>query len=240
MNPYLYSLGSHRDAVAIEATRNAPPWMIERINRTRRAEGRSALPWPERRSEPEGSRHVVIVGACCPGRSTPVKAAYDGLLLPEVIDPRAFDRSLRMIRKGDAVVALEAGHRGLEMASTRWGTLDLMTCERSGLLLVARVRASKMNAGMLAHAMAGKLGLSVSMVPRRIEIVMRGGRRVRVIREADLHSIAALWQRDVHGRACYPAARALAAFECDTMAVRRAMRSIGVGAARAASKARGL
>ena len=226
-----------REQTVRAATRNAPTWVIAGINRQRKAEGRAALPMPERRSTAKRSHHVVIVGACCPGRSSPVTAATDGLNIPEEIAATAFDHTLRCIKARATEVVLEAGHGGDTLASTADGTLSLMRGMGTGLMMVACVKASRMNAEMLAHAMAGKLGLSVSMVPRRMEVVKRNGRSLRLIHEVELKAVAALWRPEDHGKACYPAAKAYAAFEHDKDGVRRAMRRAGVEANTAMLKA---
>lgn len=226
-----------REQTVRAATRNAPTWVIAGINRQRRAEGRSALPMPEHRSEAKRSHHVVIVGACCPGRSCPVTAATDGLHIPEEIAATAFDHTLRCIKARATAVVLEAGHGGDTLASTADGTLSLMRGMGTGLMLVARVKSARMNAEMLAHAMTGKLGLSVSMVPRRMEVVKRNGRSLRLIHEVELKAVAALWRPEDHGKACYPAAKAYAAFEHDKVGVRRAMRRAGIEANTAMLKA---
>jgi hypothetical protein len=90
---------------------------------------------------------------------------------------------------------------------------------------------------MLAYAMAGKLGLSVSMVPRRMEVVKRNGRSLRLIHEVELRAVAALWRPADHGKACYSAAKAYAAFEHDKASVRCIMRRAGVEANTAMLKA---
>jgi len=226
-----------REQTVRAATRNAPRWVIAGINRQRKAEGRSALPMPEHRSEAKRSHHVVIVGACCPGRSSPVVAATDGLRLPDEIAATAFDHTLRCIKARATAVVLEAGHGGDTLASTADGTLSFMRGTGTGLMMVARVKSSRMNAEMLAHAMAGKLGLSVSMVPRRMEVVKRNGRSLRLIHEVELKAVAALWRPEDHGKACYPAARAYAAFEHDKAGVRRVMRRAGIEANTAMLKA---
>ena len=226
-----------REQTVRAATRNAPSWVIAGINRQRKAEGRSALPMPERRSDAKRSHHVVIVGACCPGRSSPVTAATDGLHIPEEIAPTAFDHTLRCIKARATAVVLEAGHGGDTLASTADGTLEFLRGTGTGLMMLARVKSSRMNAEALAHAMAGKLGLSVSMLPHRMEIVERNGRSVRVIHEVELKAVAALWRPADHGKACYPAARAYAAFEHDKVGVRRAMRRAGTEANTAMLKA---
>jgi hypothetical protein len=225
-----------REQTVRAATRNAPTWVIAGINRQRKAEGRSALPMPEHRSE-KRSHHVVIVGACCPGRSSPVTAATDGLHIPEEIAATAFDHTLRCIKARATAVVLEAGHGGDTLASTADGTLSFMRGTGTGLMMVARVKSSRMNAEMLAYAMAGKLGLSVSMVPRRMEVVKRNGRSLRLIHEVELKAVAALWRAKDHGTACYPAARAYAAFEHDKAGVSRVMRRAGIEANTAMLKA---
>ena len=226
-----------REQTVRAATRNAPTWVIAGINRQRKGEGRSALPMPEHRSEAKRSHHVVIVGACCPGRSSPVTAATDGLHIPEEIAATAFDHTLRLIKARATVVVLEAGHGGDALASTADGTLSFMRGTGTGLMMVARVKSARMNAEMLAHAMTGKLGLSVSMVPRRMEVVKRNGRSLRLIHEVELKAVAALWRPEDHGKACYPAAKAYAAFEHDKAGVRRAMRRAGIEANTAMLKA---
>ena len=226
-----------REQTVRAATRNAPAWVIAGMNRQRKAEGRSALLMPEHRSEAKRSQYVVIVGACCPGRSSPVTAATDGLHIPEEIAPTAFDHTLRCIKARATEVVLEAGHGGDTLASTADGTLSFMRGTGTGLMMVARVKAARMNAEMLAHAMTGKLGLSVSMVPRRMEVVKRNGRSLRLIHEVELKAVAALWRAGDHGKACYSAARAYAAFEHDKVSVRRAMRRAGIEANTAMLKA---
>jgi len=219
------------------ATRNAPAWAIRMINRGRKAEGRSALPVPEVRSRPPLPDTMVLVGACCPGRSVPVTAGTDGLHLPEQIAPDAFEHSLRCIKARAITVRMEAGHGGAVIASTADGTLDFTASEYTGLMCVARVKVRALNTEMLAAAIRGTLGLSVSMVPRRIEVVRHNGRRLRFIREVELRAVAALWRPADHGQACYPAARVFAAFENDKRAVRRAMRLASIHANTAVLKA---
>ena len=220
-----------------QATRNAPAHVKRAIDRERQRHGEAPLWNVERRSEPNRSHHVVIVGACCPGRSSPVTAATDGLHIPEEIAPTAFDHTLRCIKARATEVVLEAGHGGDTLASTADGTLSFMRGTGTGLMMVARVKSSQMNAEMLAHAMTGKLGLSVSMVPRRMEVVKRNGRSLRLIHEVELKGVAALWRAGDHGKACYPAARAYAAFEHDKASVRRVMRRAGIEANTAMLKA---
>lgn len=219
------------------ATRNAPAWAIRMINRERRAEGRASLPVPEVRSRKPVCDTMVLVGACCPGRSMPVMAGTDGLRLPEQIATDAFRHSLRCIKARAVTVEMEAGHGGEMIASTADGTLDFTASEHTGLMCVARVKVRSMHTEMLAAAIRGTLGLSVSMVPRRIEVVRHNGRRLRVIREVELKAVAALWRPADHGQACYPAAKVYAAFENDKRAVRRAMKLATIHANTAVLKA---
>jgi len=227
---------SEFDNLCRTATRNAPQHLRAAIDSTRRRSGLGPL-WPELRSADAAAGYVVVVGACCPGRSSPVTVATDGLHIPEEIAATAFDHTLRCIKAKASEVVLEAGHGGDTLASTADGTLEFLRGIGTNLMMVARVKASRMNAEMLAHAMAGKLGLSVSMLPRRMEVVKRNGRSVRLIHEVDLKAVAALWRPADHGRACYPAARAYAAFEHDKAGVRRAMRRAGIEANTAMLKA---
>jgi len=226
----------HADHQARVATRNAPARIKRGIDRTRMRNGLNPL-WPELRSTDASTGYIVIVGACAPGRSSPVTAATDGLHIPEEILPTAFDHSLRCIKARATEVVMEAGHGGDVLASTADGTLQFMSGAGTGLMMIGRVKASRMNAEMLAHALAGKLGLSVSMLPRRMEVVKRNGRSVRLIHEVDLKAVAALWRPADHGRACYSAARAYAAFEHDKAGVRRVMRRAGIEANTAMLKA---
>lgn len=219
------------------ATRNAPAWVIRRMNAERRAAGLEPLPLREQRSRRAAPDTIVLVGACCPGRSSPVTAGTDGLHLPEQIATDAFEHSLRTIRAKAAVIELEAGHGGPAIASTADDTLAFTSSGHTGLMAVARVKVSRLNSDMLAAAIRGRMGLSVSMVPRRVEIVRHNGRRVRIIREVELKALAALWEPEQHGKACYPAARMYAAFENDTRAVRRAMKLAGIHANTAVLKA---
>lgn len=219
------------------ATRNAPANVKRAIDRERQRHGEAPLWNVERRSEANRSHHVVIVGACCPGRSSPVTAGTDGLHILEEIAATAFDHTLRCIKARATAVVLEAGHGGDTLASTADGTLSFMRCDGTGLMMLARVKAARMNAEMLAYAMAGKMGLSVSMVPRRVEVVKRNGRSLRLIHEVELKAVAALWRAGDHGKACYPAARAYAAFEADKASVRRVMRRAGIEANTAMLKA---
>ena len=225
------------DAQARIATRNAPPRIKVAIDRTRHRHGLSPL-WPElRHAQPRERGRVVLVGACAPGLSSPVTAATDGMHVREIIGTGAFEHSLRCIKARAVTVALEAGHGGELLASTDDGTLDFTECDRTGLMCVARMKLSPGNTSMLAAALAGRMGLSISMVPHRVEIVIHNGRRTRVIREAELRAVAALWDDATHGRACYRAARVYAAMESDGRGVRRAMRRASVDARTAVLKA---
>lgn len=234
---YWHVAEMNREQAVRAATRNAPAWAIRMINRQRKAEGRAALPVPEVRSRQPVCDTMALVGACCPGRSAPVTAGTDGLRLPEEIAADAFEHSLRCIKARAVTVEMEAGHGGEVIASTADGTLDFTASEHTGLMCVARVKVRSMHTEMLAAAIRGTLGLSVSMVPRRIEVVKRNGRRVRFIREVELKAVAALWRPADHGQACYPAAKVYAAFENDKRAVRRAMRLATVNANTAVLKA---
>jgi hypothetical protein len=153
----------------------------------------------------------------------PVTAATDGLHLPEIVMPGAFDRSLRAIHAGTAHVDLEEGHGGEVLASSRDETLTFSSSPNTGLMAAARVQVGRHRSVMLSAAAEGTLGLSVSMLPRRMEIQKRGGRQVRVIHEADLKALACLWNRFDHGQPAYRAARMWMAFESDKAGVKRAM-----------------
>lgn len=225
------------DAAVRVATRNAPAHVKRAIDRERQRHGQAPLWNIEQRSRKPVPDTIVLVGACCPGRSSPVTAATDGLHLPEEIAADAFEHSLRCITARAVTVELESGHGGAAIASTADGTLAFTTSGHTGLMAVARVKVSRLTSEMLAAAIRGKMGLSVSMLPRRIEIVTRNGKRVRLIREVELKALAALWNVFDHGKACYPAARMYAAFECDKRAVRRAMRLAGIHANTAVLKA---
>jgi hypothetical protein len=219
------------------ASRNAPASIKRSIDRERQRQGLAPLWNVEQRSRQPLPDTIVLVGGCCPGRSAPVTAGTDGLHLPEEIAANAFDHSLRMIKAKAATVEMEAGHGGEAIASTADGTLAFTSSEHTGLMAVARVKVSRLTSEMLAAAIRGRMGLSVSMLPRRVEIVKRNGKRVRVIREVELKALAALWDAGEHGKACYPAARMYAAFENDKRAVRRAMRLAGIHANTAVLKA---
>lgn len=233
----LPSRSEDRERAIRAATRNAPAWVVRSINRSLRAEGRPTLPVPVNRSRKTPCGTMVLVGPCAPGLSTRVTAATDGLNVPEMILPHAFDHTLRLIKARGVTVNMEAGHGGDVIASTADGTLDFTTSEVTGLMAVARVKVARMNTEMLAAAIRGTLGLSVSMLPGRMEIVKHNGRRVRVVHEVTLRSVAALWRPEDHGRACYPAARMYAAFEDDKRAVRRVMRQAAIHAETAVLKA---
>ena len=225
------------DAVRV-ATRNAPSWVRRGIDRDRVRQGLAPVWQVEHRAaETDASGWVVLVGACCPGRSMPVTAATDGLHIPEIVDPHAFDHSVRAIQAGRHHVDLEEGHGGPVIATTRDGTLTFTSSEGTGLMAVARVKVGLHRSVMLAAGVAGDLALSVSMLPKRIEIVKRDGRQVRVVREVELKALACLWSRFDHGKPAYPAARMWLAFESDKRAVKRAMRQAAEHAREAMTKA---
>lgn len=233
---HLYSPERMAERVRL-AARNAPANVKRAIDRQRQRYGMAPLWHIEHRSKAAASEWCVLVGACAPGRSSPVTTATDGLNIPEEIAPNAFEHSLRLIKARAATVELEAGHGGPAVASTADGTLGITSSEGTGLMIVARVRLTRDNTAMLAAAMRGRMGLSLSMLPRRMDIVKRSGKRVRVIREVELRAVAALWDAAEHGKACYPAARVFAAFESDKRGVRRAMRAAGIHANTAVLKA---
>ena len=215
-----------REAAAARlATRNAPTHIRRGIDRVRVARGLAPI-WPleQRAADPTADGWCVLVGPCCPGRSDPVTAATDGLHIPEIVDPRAFDRSIGEIQAGRRHVELEEGHGGPALASTRDGTLTFTSSEGTGLMAIARVKLGLHRSVMLASAVTGEMGLSVAMLPKRMEVVKRNGRQVRHVREVELVALAALWDRFDHGKAAYKAARMFMAFEGDQRRVRRAMR----------------
>ena len=132
---------------------------------------------------------------------------------------------------------LEEGHGGPVIATTRDGTLTFTSSEGTGLIAVARVKVGLHRSVMLAAGVAGDLALSVSMLPKRMEIVKRDGRQVRLVREVELKALAALWNRFDHGKPAYPAARMWVAFESDRHSVKRAMRQAADHAREAMTKA---
>jgi len=219
-----------REQTVRAATRNAPRWVIAGINRQRKAEGRSALPMPEHRSEAKRSRHVVLVGACAPGLSQPVHCANDGLKLAEMVAPSAYDHCLRLVKARAVNVELRAGHLGEPITDTKSGGLEFLTTPGTGLMLVARVPLARANAQMLAAALGGTMRLSIGFKPRRTEIVKHNGRRVRSFHEIDVQHVAALWDDAEHGVPCFRSAKVFAAFDHDERDVRRAMKAAGLHA----------
>ena len=158
----------HADAVKA-ATRNAPAWVRRGIDRDRVCQGLAPVWQVEHRTaETDASGWVVLVGPCCPGRSMPVTAATDGLHIPEIVDPHAFDHSVRAIQAGRHHVDLEEGHGGPVIATTRDGTLTFTSSEGTGLMAIAMVKVGLHRSVMLAAGVAGievDLFLTVDRVP---------------------------------------------------------------------------
>ena len=212
----------------------APAHIRAAIDRQRERHGANPLWSVHRRSRPATT--VVLVGACSPGVSSPVYCAHDGLRLVEMVSPSACEHSLRMVKARAANVELREGHKGDVVTDTKSGGLEFLAAPGTGLMMVARVPLTSGNKRMLAHALAGRLRLSIGFVPRRTEIVKRNGRSVRCLQEIELHHVAALWEKSEHGTPCFPEAKVFAAFEHDERAVRRAMKLAAVAASTAELK----
>jgi len=220
---------SEIDRRALVATRNAPPHIKRLIDEQRRRHGMAPLWNLEHRSQARAA-HIVMVGACAPGISSPVYCANDGLRLVEMVAPSAYEHSLRLVKARAVNVELLAGHQGEVIADTKSGGLQFISGAGTGLMMVARVPIKSMNARMLAHALGGSMRLSIGFVPRRTEIIKHNGRRVRSFREIELHHVAALWDKAKHGVPCFTDAKVFAAFEHDERAVRQAMKAAGITA----------
>jgi hypothetical protein len=188
-----------------ERARNAPPHIKQSIDERRIARGmRSLWSTAERRSamrpRPPATptSHVMLFGCIAPGTSVPVMAATDGLLLRERFEPDAFRASLKLITEDRVHIELLDGHDGPALASTLDGSLLLTAGKATGVAIEARVENTGANAGLLAEAFSGTLGLSVAFRPRRMEII---GKRHRVVHEASITHVALV--RPCHGKPAY-------------------------------------
>ena len=185
-----------------QRARNAPAAIKRSMDAARAARG--ALPLWEKASKRSArppvrptAAKVVLFGHCTPGTSLPVKAATDGLLLPERFERGAFRSSLAAVAAGTAVVELRDGHDGRVVATTSDGTLLLTADTEAGIAIEGTITNSVGSRRLIAEAFSGAVGLSVGFRPRRVEIVGTGARRVRVIHEASVHHIALI--RPEHG-----------------------------------------
>lgn len=222
------------DAYVRRVASRAPANVKRAIDRERQRHGEAPLWRVERRATQPAA--IVLVGACSPGISKPVLCASDGLRLPEMVAPSAYEHSLRMVKARAVNVELREGHAGEPITDTKSGGLEFLSGAGTGLMLVARVPVKRANARMLANALAGTMRLSIGFLPRRTEIIKHNGRKVRSFREIDLHHVAVLWDREEHGVPCFPAARVWAAFDTDERGVRRAMKLAGLHASTAEMK----
>lgn len=221
------------DAVRV-AARNAPAHVKRCIDRERQRHGMKPLWGVEHRSRQPAS--IVLVGACAPGLSQPVYCATDGMNLVEMVAPSAYENSLRMVKARAVNVELREGHAGEPITDTQSGGLEFISAPGTGLMLVARVPVKRANATMLANALAGTMRLSIGFHLRRAEIIKHNGRKVRSLREVDLHHVAVLWDREEHGVPCFRSAKVWAAFDNDERAVKRAMKLAGLHASTAELK----
>jgi phage head maturation protease len=135
----------------------------------------------------------VLAGAVCPGTSGRAVRGGDGRVFAERFSPGAFDASLREIEAGRKVVELRDGHFGPAIASTAAGTLRFAVMPLVGLVMTARPRGESYRASLLADAISGRAGLSVSFASVREggERDQRGG-SVRVVYDAELDHVAVI------------------------------------------------
>jgi HK97 family phage prohead protease len=146
--------------------------------------------------------HCTLAGYVTPGLSTPVVAGTDGLRLPKRFALGAFRASLKAHPERQEFVILHDGHDGAGIAATDNDTLTLAADDSLGLRMQTVIPIDAKHERLVRDARNGKVSLSVGFRPRRVEIVREAGRRVCVVREADVHHVALI--REHQGKAEYP------------------------------------
>jgi phage head maturation protease len=171
---------------------------------------------------------LLVVGFVAPGVSAhKTVVATDGLLLPERIQPGAFNATLREVAAGKRVVTLHDGHDGEELATTEDGTLMLAVDDTAGLVVQAVFDDASYRRALMADCFCGKVGLSVGVIPQRISIGKHRGKQTRSIDEGTLHHVALI--REDQGKPAYRT-KVFAAFLDDAEAVKIARARAAVAA----------
>lgn len=223
----IYPAGYETVRLGVEAelrakARNAPVSVKLGIDRDRQRRGLAPL-WAELRSTSRPTGRVFVFGCAAPGVSVPVAAALDGELVPERVVPSAYAGSIRDAKHGKIEVSLVDGHGqgAAVLATTDADSLVLSCNDTTGLVVRASLNVRE-HAEFLADVYGGRVGLSISFLPRRMAIEHEQGRRVRVIRELELVNVAAIREHKEQGQPAYRHAKLYAALADDPVAVRRA------------------
>lgn len=187
-----------RDRNILAATRNAPAWVLRRINEDRRAQG-----LPEFRSGQFATltRHErilergfgTICGLATYGVSLPVRCKYDTRYLEECFKPTAFVGSVAESKRGLRNVWLSLGHTPESIADTASGTLSLHVHPTYGLQFWAKMENTPEHRRVVELARGKRLGVSVSFHAVKQDTRYAGRPKpLRVILEGELVHIALL------------------------------------------------
>lgn len=151
-----------------------------------------------------------LVGSIAPGVSAPAFSPQDGLTLPEVFAPSAWDAVMEQQRKVYPPIMLWARHQGGRMlACTSMGTLRLERHDVLGGMFEAKVESGPLERMLLEEIGQGGIGCSIAYQNPTFAYEQRDGRRVRVVQSCVVDHVA-LVRKGSGERALFAAARVFA------------------------------
>lgn len=187
--------------------RNCPP-SLRRPKPAKRSPGTAAAP----------RRHVArdqgfsgwLVGSIAPGVSSPAYSPQDGLTLPEIFAPSAWDAVMEQQRKGYPPIMLWMRHEaGGMLACTSRGTLRLERHHILGGMFEAQIESGPLERMLLSEIGRGGIGCSIAYSHGRFAYEQRDGQRVRVVQTCVVDHVA-LVRNGGGERALFAAARVFA------------------------------
>lgn len=192
------SWDEQRDAQIVSTTRNAPLWVLRRINEDRRLSGKPEFRQGQFRILHQAQRVReqglgTLIGLACYGSSVATSCDWDRRRLPESFMPDAFAGSVAEISRGITSAWLSLNHTETELANTSDQSLSVRIHPRYGLEFWAKLKNIPAHRDLIALARSGKLAVSVGFTDPIFDTEpARGGGRRRVIRRAKLRHIALL------------------------------------------------
>ncbi len=187
--------------------RNCPP-SLRRSPTAKRSPGATAA--PRRTVARDQGFSGWLVGSIAPGVSSPAYSPQDGLTLPEVFAPSAWDAVMEQQRQGSKPIGLWMRHHGgVMLACTSMGTLRLERHDILGCMFEAKIEAGPLERMLLAEIGQGGVGCSIAFSHAKFAHEQRDGRRVRVIQSVVVDHVA-LVRKGSGERALFAAARVFA------------------------------
>jgi len=186
--------------------RNCPP-SLRRSPPAKRSPGAAAV--PRRDVAHDEGFSGWLVGTIAPGVSEPAFSPQDGLTLPEVFAPSAWDAVMEQVRQGSKPIGLWMRHAGKMLAATSMKTLRLERHDVLGVMFEAKIESGPLERMLLAEIGLGGIGCSIAFSNAVFAYEQRDGRKVRVVKSAVVDHVA-LVRKGSGERALFTAARVFA------------------------------